>query len=111
MKYPLSPISISRMSPRDLRNLIQTGEGPYLEFKKVTPSAEKIAREISAFANSDGGTILVGVNDDKSVPGVAAYFEEEYLLQKAAADLCVPEVPITIEMRSEERRVGQDARD
>lgn len=98
MKYPLSPISISRMSPRDLRNLIQTGEGPYLEFKKVTPSAEKIAREISAFANSDGGTILVGVNDDKSVPGVAAYFEEEYLLQKAASELCVPEVPITIEM-------------
>lgn len=86
------------MHPRDLENLIQTGEGRYLEFKKTTPSADKIAREISAFSNSDGGTILIGVNDDKTIHGIQNYFEEEYLLHKAAFELCIPEVSITIEL-------------
>ncbi len=86
------------MSPGDLRNLIQTGEGTHLEFKRTIPTAKKIAREIAAFANSSGGTILVGVDDNGSIPGIRAYFEEEYLLYQAAYDFCVPEVPIQIEL-------------
>ncbi len=98
MNYSDGPITISSMRPRDLKNLIQTGESNYLEFKKTTPSARKIAREIAAFSNSDGGTILIGVNDDKSIHGIQAYFEEEYLLLKAAHDICKPAVDITIEL-------------
>jgi predicted HTH transcriptional regulator len=98
MKYTDGPITISSMHPRDLENLIQTGEGRFLEFKKTTPSAHKIAREISAFSNSDGGTILVGVNDDKSIHGIQNYFEEEYLLHKAAYEICIPAVPISMEL-------------
>ncbi len=98
MKYTDGPITISSMHPRDLDNLIQTGEGRYLEFKKTTPTANKIAREISAFANSDGGTILIGVNDDKSIHGIQNYFEEEYLLHKAAHEICIPAVSITMEL-------------
>lgn len=95
---PNGEIIISSMSPADLRNLIQTGEGKYLEFKKKTPSVEKIAREIAAFANSKGGTILIGVDDHKNVTGISAYFEEEYVLHKAAYNCCVPGVPIEIEL-------------
>jgi predicted HTH transcriptional regulator len=98
MIFPNGEIVISDMSPADLRNLIQTGEGTYLEFKKTTPSPEKIAREIAAFANTKGGTILIGVDDYKNVTGVNAYYEEEYLLQKAAHECCVPAVPIQIEL-------------
>lgn len=98
MMLPNGEIIISSMSPADLRNLIQTGEGKYLEFKKKTPSVEKIAREISAFANSKGGTILIGVDDHKNITGITAYFEEEYVLHKAAYDCCVPAVPIQIEL-------------
>lgn len=86
------------MSPGDLKNLVQTGEGQYLEFKRRIPTAKKIAREIAAFANSKGGTILVGVDDNGTIPGIREYFEEEYLLVKAAYDYCVPEVPIEIEL-------------
>ncbi|MEX1062810.1 MAG: ATP-binding protein [Balneolaceae bacterium] len=92
------PITISSMHPGDLRNLVQTGEGSYLEFKKTTPDAGKIAREIAAFANTDGGTILIGVDDDKRVTGIQEYFEEEYLLQKAALEICKPAISITIEL-------------
>ncbi|MFO7845185.1 MAG: ATP-binding protein [Balneolaceae bacterium] len=98
MKLPNGEITISEMSPGDLRNLIQTGEGTHLEFKRTIPTAKKIAREIAAFANSSGGTILVGVDDNGSIPGIRAYFEEEYLLYQAAYDFCVPEVPIQIEL-------------
>lgn len=88
----------SEMSVDDLWNLAQTGEGTYLEFKRTIPSAEKIAREIAAFANSHGGRILVGVDDDKSLIGVEAYQEDEYLLSKAARELCSPEVEIDMEL-------------
>lgn len=98
MMFPNGEITISRMTPADLRNLIQTGEGMYLEFKKTTPSEEKIAREIGAFANSKGGTILIGVDDHKNITGISAYFEEEYVLHKAAYERCVPSVSIQIEL-------------
>lgn len=95
---PNGEIIISDMSPADLRNLIQTGEGSFLEFKKTIPSVEKISREIAAFANTNGGTILVGVDDSKNITGVSAFFEEEYLLYKAAYEQCVPSVSLHIEL-------------
>ena len=90
--------SLSRMSLADLQRLIKTGEGKYLEFKRTIPSIYKIAREISAFANSNGGTLLIGVDDDHSILGVEGYQEEEYLLSQAAFDLCTPAVKIELEV-------------
>ena len=89
---------LSEMDYLDVKNLAQTGEGTYLEFKRTIPSAFKIAREIAAFANTKGGTLLIGVDDDCSLVGVTGYQEEEYLLQKAAVELCRPQVDITIEI-------------
>ena len=98
MVLPTGEIVISAMTPADLKHLIQTGEGTYLEFKKKTPAPEKMAREIAAFANTGGGTILVGVDDFKNITGINGYFEEEYLLYKAAYEHCVPAVPLHIEL-------------
>ncbi|MGF1669501.1 MAG: helix-turn-helix domain-containing protein [Balneolaceae bacterium] len=86
------------MKPQDLKNLIQTGESHYLEFKKTTPHPGKIVREINAFTNSKGGTLLIGVGDDKSITGINEFYEEEYLLRKAAEELCVPSVKLKIEL-------------
>lgn len=88
----------SEMSYLDVKNLAQTGEGKFLEFKRTIPSAEKIAREIAAFANTKGGTLLVGVDDDKSLVGVEGYHEEEFLLNKATHEICTPSVEIGIEI-------------
>ena len=89
---------LSEMDYLDVKNLAQTGEGKFLEFKRTIPSAVKIAREIAAFANTSGGTLLIGVNDDKTLVGVKGYHEEEFLLSKAAAELCEPAAEITIEV-------------
>lgn len=93
-----STASLSQMDYLDVKNLASTGEGTYLEFKRTIPSAEKIAREIAAFANTSGGTLLIGVDDDKSLIGVTGYQEEEFLLEKAARELCDPVIDIDVEI-------------
>ncbi|HKJ30985.1 MAG TPA: ATP-binding protein [Balneolales bacterium] len=88
----------SKMSIRDLKNLVKTGEGTYLEFKRTIPSPAKIAREITALANTHGGTLLVGVDDDKSLVGVSSYHEQLFLFNQAAYELCTPAVEFDLEI-------------
>jgi len=49
----------------DIFQLIQQGENKSVEFMSKKVNAEGLAKEIIAFANSDGGTILVGITDSK----------------------------------------------
>ena len=88
----------SEMSKQDLKNLIATGEGTFLEFKQKIASPEKIAREITAFANTHGGTILVGVGDRGEIIGTESYMEEEFWIRQAVEEECVPPVDIELEL-------------
>jgi len=47
-----------------LRKLIAEGENQHLDFKYCVSDSRKIARTLSAFANSDGGRLLIGVRDN-----------------------------------------------
>ncbi len=91
-------VEVSSMTRQDLKNLIATGESSFLEFKHRVSSPEKIAREIAAFANTKGGTILIGVSDNGDLTGVESYMEEEFWLSQAAHDVCTPRVEIKIEL-------------
>lgn len=86
----------SSMSLRDLKNLIRSGEGLSLEFKRAISSPEKIAREMAAFANTHGGHLLVGVDDDRTIFGVESYHEQDFFLEQAAHELCTP--PLSYQM-------------
>lgn len=66
-----------------LRSLVKSGEGLHLEFKRKAAFPEKIVRELIAFANTSGGVLLLGVNDDGEIPGLA-YPEEESLAVRRA---------------------------
>ena len=88
----------SSMKLSDLRNLIKTGEGLFLEFKRTIPSPEKIARELCAFANTKGGTLLIGIDDDGSIVGMESFYEEQFLLNDAVYYLCKPELDLTVEI-------------
>jgi len=50
-------------SAEGIRALIKQGEGPSVEFKTRFTAERLIARHLSAFANSRGGTIIFGVSD------------------------------------------------
>jgi len=90
--------STSSMTLGDLKRLIRTGEGTFLEFKRTISSPEKIAREVCAFANTKGGTLLIGVNDNKTLIGVRSYYEESYLLFEALNVLCDPPIEHIVEI-------------
>ncbi|WMN05988.1 ATP-binding protein [Marivirga arenosa] len=78
------------MELKDLYRLVRKGEGDTLEFKRKASHPEKIVREFVAFANTNGGDILIGVDDNGNIPGVKYADEEIYVLNKALATLCKP---------------------
>ncbi|MCS7086956.1 MAG: ATP-binding protein, partial [Bacteroidia bacterium] len=81
----------ARFEEHPLKKLIAEGEGPNLDFKKTISSAKKIARSLAAFANTEGGRLLVGVHDSGRITG-AAVEEEAYMVESAAHVFCSPPV-------------------
>jgi predicted HTH transcriptional regulator len=77
---------------KHIYQLIEQGEGQQLDFKYCVNDARKIARSLAAFANSDGGTLLLGVKDNGKISGVKSE-EEFYMIEKAAQLYCRPEIP------------------
>ncbi len=55
-----------------LQELIAQGENTNVEFKSVPLRPETLAREIVAMANTSGGVILLGVEDDTRISGLEA---------------------------------------
>lgn len=76
----------------NIRKLILQGEGTTLDFKKTITSNEKIAKSLVAFANNQGGRLLIGVADDGSVKGVKSEDEERYMITKSAHQFCKPAI-------------------
>ena len=74
-----------------IQRLIDEGEGLQLDFKFEVSDAAKIARSLVAFANTEGGKLLIGVKDNGNISGVRSE-EEYYMLQNAAERFCEPEV-------------------
>ncbi len=85
------------MKLRDLLDLIEEGENLTCEFKRKFSTAEKIAREIIAFANTRGGYLIIGVDDDKEIIGVESEKTEAELVLNAAANYCEPPLEIKID--------------
>ena len=65
-------------------------EGKTLEYKRDLASKERIVRTLVAFANSAGGSLVVGVDDDHSIVGVADPLIEENRLSNMIADSISP---------------------
>jgi predicted HTH transcriptional regulator len=82
------------MGNKYIQQLIAQGENQHLDFKFEISDAKKIARTVSAFANSGGGKLLVGVKDNGAVAGVQAD-EEIYMIESAAHVFCRPRVEYT----------------
>jgi predicted HTH transcriptional regulator len=76
----------------ELHKLIEDGENSTVEFKRKFSSPEKIAKEMIAFANSKGGRILFGVDDDRTIVGVESEKGELELIDTAARFFCEPEI-------------------
>ena len=78
---------------RFLLSLISEGEHQQQDFKYRVDDARKLARSVSAFANTDGGRLLIGVRDDGRIAGVRSE-GEIYVMHQAAYKYCQPEASI-----------------
>lgn len=80
---------------RYLKKLITEGENQKLDFKFCISDSRKIARTLSAFANTSGGRLLIGVRDNGSIAGIRSD-EEYYMVDTAVHLFCRPEINYSI---------------
>lgn len=76
-----------------IASLIAEGEHARQDFKFAISDARKIARSISAFANAEGGRLLIGVKDNGVAAGVRNE-EDVYVVEQAARRYCSPAVDV-----------------
>jgi predicted HTH transcriptional regulator len=90
----------------EIMQLLEQGEGQQVEFDKTIPSPDDIAREYVAFANSDGGHFILGIDDkNKHLMGVDLEENTVDKLMKIGSEKCVPPITPRVELmeRSEKR--------
>ncbi|MDN3689736.1 AlbA family DNA-binding domain-containing protein [Cyclobacterium jeungdonense] len=80
------------MTLQEIGKIAQKGEGLRVEFKKKAAHPEKIVKEIVAMANTEGGHLLIGVDDDGTVSGQRYIEEEVYAMDKAIQELILPAI-------------------
>lgn len=79
------------MNRKQLKRLIESGESTTVEFKRKLNESHKIAKELCAFANTSGGVLIVGVDDDGTICGVTSEkTEAEVIRQACDFDLTPP---------------------
>ncbi|MFN4111720.1 MAG: helix-turn-helix domain-containing protein [Ignavibacteria bacterium] len=84
------------LTEQEAIRLISEGENSKVEFKRKFTTFEKIARELIAFANSKGGLIFFGVDDNGEIVGVKSEKETEALLLETAKNYCEPEIDLNV---------------
>ena len=91
------------MTKDELLNIVRRGESKRVEFKRAIERPERIAEEIVAFANMEGGMILFGVDYDGIVQGLTPFdtarglrADEEHLIN-IARNNCNPSLLVEID--------------
>jgi predicted HTH transcriptional regulator len=84
------------MNRRQLINLIENGENLNVEFKQRFSDYEKISKEIIAFANTNGGYIIFGIDDNGKTYGVESEKEIVELVKETISNYCEPKIDYDI---------------
>jgi len=82
------------MEITELRERIARGEDLHTDFKERIDSPEELAKDLVAFANTDGGQLILGVAKDRSVVGVGDPDAVNRSVDNVAYNNCDP--PITV---------------
>jgi ATP-dependent DNA helicase RecG len=78
-----------------IHSLISQGENQAVEFKSANVSAESLTKEIVAFANTYGGSILIGVEDNGAISGIDNVGSLEEFVVNICRNNIVPPLSIT----------------
>lgn len=94
------------MNPTELAARLIKGEDFHTEFMEHLTHADDLAASIIAFANTDGGQLIFGVNDEREITGLGD--ETDHTLQfidNIASNNCEP--PVTIVQETVRDRNGR----
>src|SRR5688572_3536612 len=83
MKRAHESVTYDARRVNELRKLVSKGESLTLEFKRKASFPEKIVREMIALANTKGGIVLIGINDDGAIPGLKYPDDDAHVLREA----------------------------
>ncbi|WP_069661250.1 RNA-binding domain-containing protein [Arcticibacter eurypsychrophilus] len=89
------------MEALELLDIIQRGESSKVQFKERLPHTDSLAHELIAFSNSDGGKIIIGVNDKTGELNGVSFDEIQAANQKlvnAASQSVFPAIIISSEV-------------
>jgi len=79
------------MTAEGIKELVLSGEGFHAEFKISVPSKLKeLSSEVCAFANSAGGTVLIGVDDSNIIQGVTIDNSKRSSIQNSIREISPP---------------------
>ena len=85
---------VELLREQELEYLIAAPEGQTLEWKSPRIHPRDLATTLIAFANADGGRLLIGIEDDGTVSGLDPVADREQVerLLRAAYEFCTPSV-------------------
>lgn len=88
----ITKLFIEMTIAKKLLELLKQDEGPTLDFKdsRILSDSFKLARILTAFANAEGGILLIGIKDDKTIEGMKAKKGHEEHIMNIASDKCDP---------------------
>jgi len=81
------------MTRAELLALIRNDENSFVEFKRDVIDNRALAKELVAFCNSEGGHVLLGVEDDQSISGITRENLEEWVMTACRDKIRPPVIP------------------
>jgi len=84
----------------DLREAIRNGEDSTMEFKRDGVANHDLAKELVAFLNLEGGTVLLGVEDDGKISGVERERAEEWVTELCRVKIEPRVIPVLVWLRN-----------
>lgn len=80
------------MHAKQLLEIISGGESTTVEFKRKSTTPKKLAKEISAMANTSGGYLFVGVEDNGKIYGIQSEKSESEIVSIACEFFIEPPI-------------------
>jgi predicted HTH transcriptional regulator len=99
------PLIRPKSAPFSLLETVAQGEGLFTEFKRLVHSPAKIARSIAAFANTSGGHVLIGVDDDGRIVGISSEKETLEVIDDALRFHIEPMPALDVHVEEYKRRM------
>ena len=87
----------------ELIEKIHTGNDPRIEFKRALPDRNNLADDIAAFANAQGGAILIGIDEHRTIVGIDRKCLD--ITEKTVVDVCLRNIDTTVHVFTEKLRL------